>query len=156
MLALALSLGAACNRTWNLTALQVFQVLFFIKKIHWLTLINLIKHICVPNNDTIFNNFKQTNLCFTQWLATQEGVAARSRGTVGGVQSCLDFTALSLHGFLAITARGKEVCTGCRINSFIILLWILTTFSARFYQSACKSLSVLFNRYWDQRYVKRL
>ena len=26
-LALALVLGAACNRTWNLTALQIFQVM---------------------------------------------------------------------------------------------------------------------------------
>ena len=26
LLALAVVLGAACNRTWNLTALQVFQV----------------------------------------------------------------------------------------------------------------------------------
>lgn len=47
--------------------------------------------------------------CVTMTTDVQEGVSARSRGAVGGVQSFLNYCALSFHGLLAIAAKGNQV-----------------------------------------------
>ena len=70
----------------------------------------------------------------------KEGVPRVSRGVVGGVQSCLDYTALSFHGLLAFTARGKEVsivALPLEVNIYIAALNLLNHYSIKnqFYQN---------------------
>ncbi|KAL5250471.1 hypothetical protein ACHWQZ_G016265 [Mnemiopsis leidyi] len=101
LLALALVLGTACDRAWNLTALQIYQ----------------------------------------------EGVPRASRGVVGGVQSCLDYTALSFHGLLAITARGKEYVWTCALIGMILSVFnLLILFWWRHVRLGCSETVTLLRR----------